>query len=164
MNQRNASDPLLATISTPRHAACSTRKPHSIDCTLKYCALELRTCLNTAFRSGDLRIVILSEAKNPRISSLSVSSLCASPVVFKQVLGLVRIWKDFPASPVGRNPPERNPAPPPHPDGNQVTANRWFPETNHARMLLRNRKKRCSQILHRKGTMPMLRNKKSYSR
>jgi hypothetical protein len=79
-------------------------------------------------------------------------------------LGLVRIWKDFPASGVGRNPAERYPAPPPHPDGNQVAANGCAPETNQARMLLRNRKKRCSQMLQRKGTMPMLRNKKSNSR
>ena len=46
----------------------------------------LRTCLITTFRTDTLRIVILSAAKNPRISSLFVSPRRSNLVVFKQVL------------------------------------------------------------------------------
>jgi hypothetical protein len=51
----------------------------------------------------------------------------------------------------------------PHPHGEQAEGKKRAMGAIQTRRLLRNRKKRCSQILQRKGTMPMLRKKKSNS-
>ena len=52
----------------------------------------------------------------------------------------------------------------PHLHGEQAAEKTRATGADQARRLLRNRKKRCSQMLQRKGTMPMLRNRKSNSR